>query len=294
MNKINNAYALELLHYLTIENRDNGKMFDVEKKFRLNRIELELEGSPFKECKAEKIYYAYAQVPFEELGEEIIIVSSHVDLHKSTKEYFSIEEEEYLLGTYDNSITNAALVTLAKTKTLPKNLVVVFTGDEEGKSHGAKKFCDYINNELHKKAKCIVLDVTEEAYGEAVFSIENTFWKWKKRWGERILDWAKNQDKEWRLVYAEDDKTDLEEKKLFKTIPKNNLKEVEIIGEDETKKYKKNKIRCFSFCLPVSPETEDLHSSEGMRVYQDSYFLYIDALYDLLWVAAKPKKAFIK
>ena len=146
MNKINNAYALELLHYLTIENRDNGKMFDVEKKFRLNRIELELEGSPFKECKAEKIYYAYAQVPFEELGEEIIIVSSHVDLHKSTKEYFSIEEEEYLLGTYDNSITNAALVTLAKTKTLPKNLVVVFTGDEEGKSHGAKKFCDYINN----------------------------------------------------------------------------------------------------------------------------------------------------
>ena len=223
-------------------------------------------------------------MPFEELPEKIIVISSHVEFKRSTFNCFSDEsDDEYLVGTYDNSITNAAIITIMKEYKLPPNVVVVFTGDEEEDQGEASKFCDYINDELQLKAKCIVLDVTESGNDiGAIFTIENDCWK--KKWGARILKWAKNTDMVWRYVPYKKSRL---EKYLIKELVDEEHCSKKITDMDETTTYYEyNGIRCFSLCIPVelmdpegkyAPFHEGMHSDEGLRVRKDAFDNYMNA-----------------
>ena len=278
-----------LLHDLTVRNTDNGSYF-IDTR-RLDRIEKELKDSRFEYCHKGKLFHAYAQRPFEELPEKIIVISSHVDFKHNTMNCFSDETDpEYLVGTYDNSITNAAIVTIMKEKKLPLNVVVVFTGDEEEDEGGASEFSDYINEELQLKAKCIVLDVTESGNNVgAVFTIENDCWK--RKWGTRILKWANNTDKVWRYVPYKKSRL---EKSLIKELVDAEHCSKKIADMDETTTYyEANGIRCFSLCIPVelmdpegkyAPFREGMHSDEGLRVRKNAYEDYIQAVYEAIWV----------
>lgn len=282
----------ELLHSLTVPNEDNGVNFTCLD--RLDRIEEELKGSRFEFCHKENLFHAYAQMPFEELPRKIIVISSHVDFRNGTRDCFSDESNpDYLVGTYDNSITNAAIVALMKERILPPNVVVVFTGDEEEEQGGASQFSDYIHNELNLKAKCIVLDVTESGEEDgAVFTIENDCWK--KKWGRNVLEWANNNEMLWKYVPYKKSRL---EKKLIKELVSDENRIEMIADMDETSTYYEgNDIRCFSFCIPVqlmdpdgkyAPNGEGMHSAKGLKVLKVAYAYYIQALYEVIWVTSE-------
>ena len=65
-------------------------------------------------------------------------MSSHVDCEAGITECFSREEKDDILkGTYDNSITNTAILALMMEGYLPEQVIIAFTGDEEKESKGA-------------------------------------------------------------------------------------------------------------------------------------------------------------
>ncbi len=294
MEQITKNKDFTLLHTLTVRNSDDKKQFtDMERLFKISEA---LEDSPFQHCVQRNLFQAYSQVPFGKLPRKILAVSTHVDFKKETQKCFSDESDaEFLVGTYDNSITNTAMVTLMKEAKLPKNLVVVFTGDEEESSGGADEFSDYVRNELNRKVKCIVLDVTEDGYdADAAFTIENDCWK--KGWGRKILTWASAQSREWRYVpYGEENLS----KKLIKELVPDDKKISEEADVDETSAYyEDNSIRCFSFCLPAGLEDpegkhapgnsskEAMHSADGLRVSKENYWKYLEALREVILVSA--------
>ena len=264
-----------VLNDLTVPNYDDGCMFTDTQ--RLDRIRQYLADSPFHYEYSGKLFRAYAQVPFNALPKNILAVSSHVDFKKGTCQCFSdSSNSDYLVGTYDNSITNAAVVSvlLEEGLELPKNLVVVFTGDEEVRSGGAKEFVHVFKKELGHKIKCIVTDVTEDGYlDDAVFTIENDCWK--KKFGMRVMSYAKHQIDEWKFIPYE---------------------EADI---DETTKYHKKKVKCFSFCIPVlpmdpkgdyAPSGIAIHSAKGVKVSKGAYIQYVSALMDLICELGMSKK----
>lgn len=67
-----------------------------------------------------------------------------------------------MLGTFDNSITNASIVYLMLSRALPRNVIVAFTGDEEETSRGALDVSRFIEDHNLDVLNIFVLDVTEE------------------------------------------------------------------------------------------------------------------------------------
>jgi len=288
LNRTNNE-LYNLLHTLTVRNSDNGDCF-IDKR-RLNKIEQSLKGSLYSYYCKGHLFQAYAQVPFEQLPEKVIVISSHVDFKRSTFNCFSDESDpEYLVGTYDNSITNAAIVNLMKDSTMPPNVVVVFTGDEEEDQGGALEFGKFITEELQRKVKCIVLDVTESGNDAgAIFTIENDCWN--KKWGRRVLTWAGERDIPWKYVPYK--KSRLKKCLIQELVDKEHCIEKAADVDETEAYYEENNIRCFSFCIPVelmdpegkyAPFQVGMHSEEGLRVRKDAYEKYLQALFEVIWV----------
>ena len=292
MKELDTAKLYERLHNLTVRNSDNGNRFiDTS---RLDKIEQELKETRYEFCHKGKLFHAYAQLPFEELPKNLIVISSHVDFKNSTHKCFSDEtNQEYVIGTYDNSITNAAIVTLMKECMFPFEVVVVFTGDEEEDQGGASEFSDFLNDTLKANVRCIVLDVTESAANiGADFTIENDCWE--RDWGRKILKWANKCEMKWRYVPYE--KSRLKDETIKELVDFEH-REDEIADIDETETYyEDNDISCFSFCLPVelmdregkhAPWDEAMHSDDGLRVRRVTFENYIYALWQVIWVTTE-------
>lgn len=83
---------------------------------------------------------------------------------------------DLMLGTLDNSLTNAMAVSLMLEDAFAINVMVAFTEDEEKDSSGAADAAT-VFYKLHKKIKVIILDVTDMRWREGcAFTIENNFW----------------------------------------------------------------------------------------------------------------------
>lgn len=283
---------ITLLHNLTVRNEDNGSYFINPR--RLEQIDKELENSTFTYYSKGNLFHAYAQVPFEELPEKILVISSHVDFKRATRDCFSDETHpEFLVGTYDNSITNAAIVALMTNAALPPNTVVVFTGDEEEDQGGAREFMDFMKDQMHHKVKCLVLDVTESGNEDgAIFTIENDCWN--KKWGRRVLTWANGKEMPWKYVPYQ--KSRLHKELVQELVDKEHCIPEEADVDETTVYYEKHGVKCFSFCIPVmledpeghfAPWREGMHSEKGLRVRKEAYEKYIQALYEVIWVTYK-------
>lgn len=158
-----------LLTQLTVDCKDNGKQFT--QKDRLNAIEKWLADSSYKLIYQGELSVVYGKKP---LGKEThVVISSHVDCVYN--QLFCKELSDALWsGTFDNSLTNAALVYNMCQEAFSEHVAIAFTGDEELDSNGALEVMKELERTHCRPELVIVTDVTEEGWEEeSPFTIEN-------------------------------------------------------------------------------------------------------------------------
>lgn len=263
----------EILKRISVLNRDNGEKFT--DTARLDVIASLLWDSRYRRVNPQGLYHLYAVRPLTEYREPVVIISSHVDCEKNISRCFTKESENgFLKGTYDNSITNAAVLSLMLREELADHVLIAFTGDEERGSKGAKQLAKYLKRKGVRVSCVIVLDVTDMGWKEkADYTIENNFWG--EELGRSVASCIQKISKEssstWRFVPSDTGK-----------IPSCILPEAVIFEEaeaDESWEYDEQELPCFSFCLPVCG---DMHSDEGVYVRKESFSMYIEALKELV------------
>lgn len=167
---------LDLLRQIQLPCYDNGTRFTETAK--LDRISEILSGNPYSAIRIQgDLFHLYSQRPLESLDPlSVVVLSTHADFVKDIKDPFVCEKQNgVLLGTFDNSATNAAALSLMLAEVLPHNVLVAFTGNEEYGMRGARGLDKYLVSVFGCHPFYFSLDVTNIGYGEKQFSIENTF-----------------------------------------------------------------------------------------------------------------------
>ena len=254
---------IDLLKDINVLCRDDGRKFtDVR---RLDVIEEKLQGSEYV-LTSGNLFRLYSKKPIAEIEGELMVVSSHVDCERRITKCFSRNETaETLKGTYDNSITNAAILALLMEGTLPEQVVVAFTGDEERTSRGAVETTKYLRKD-NKQFQTMVLDVTDFGWIEgADFTVENNFWK--EETGRRVCRIAEGVGYPW--LFVPEDPDDVPE-----YVPEDRVYSEEAEA-DESWEYDEQDVKCFSLCLPINGP---MHSNKGATVRKQSFIHYVEAL----------------
>jgi hypothetical protein len=266
----------EILKKVNTPCTDDGRSF-VESE-RLDNITDILKKSDYFLLKEDRLSYVYQHKKHEK-DRQCLLISCHVDSVYS-KYHLSDYGETEILGTFDNSICNAALIYLMIEDKLPANVLVAFTGDEERECRGAKETMEFVRERYDRLWQnlelTIVLDITSEGYDSFPFTIENYFTGDKKDQDQR-LQFSSNQELR-----------DYLQGKLT------TYANVKFIGEDadpdETWEYIKFGQGCFTFCFPARPHPDNektdagywMHSDKGMLIKKESTAKYPDALSTLL------------
>lgn len=160
---------LDILQAVTVDCKDNGGCFTVTDRVAV--IEHLLDGSAYRLVAREPLALVYAKRNLCE-GDSVVLVSSHIDCVYSR--CFSADDGDCLRGTFDNSFTNAAVLWAMINNTLPDNVVVAFTGNEESDSQGAVQTVVALGQMGCEVAAALVLDVTNEGWESgALFTLEN-------------------------------------------------------------------------------------------------------------------------
>lgn len=163
------ARFIELLKTVTVDCKDDGENFVVPDRVAV--IEGLLVKSDYKVIAREPLALVYAKRELS-AGDSVVLVSAHVDcLYDGC---FCAEEGDFLRGTFDNSFGNAAILWQMLAGTLPGNVVVAFTGDEESDSHGAVQTVLALGRMQCEIKFALVLDVTNTGCESgAMFALEN-------------------------------------------------------------------------------------------------------------------------
>ena len=244
-------------------NRDNGLRFT--ENDRAETIRELLASSEYRQLNHEGLFYLYGACPLDELDSPVWVITSHIDCVSDITECFvECLPDGLMKGTFDNMLTNAAVLTLMLRGELPKNVLVAFTGDEEEDGFGIMQMERFLRNH-GIKFQAIVLDVTDMAYASSDFTIENDFLKRSRCL--KVVEAAKSFGSRWRFVPAYPSKS-------HDYVPKGQYINEEA-EEDETWVLDELKIQCFSICIPVKG---DMHSPSGCIVRRESYRSYIRAL----------------
>ncbi|SCY03610.1 Peptidase family M28 [Lachnospiraceae bacterium XBB2008] len=265
------------------EKVEEGIFYDL-KRVKLIDDEIRSSGSQYKRVSGKDYYRLYAQDSLENLSKEfseILLVSSHADNLQKCSSYD--DRTEYIKGCFDNAATNAVCVYLMKALELPRNVLFVFTADEEYHSEGAEHVARKLKNQFDN-VNVIVLDVTYGFQNGVDFTIENDF-IFRNAKGEKFIkqicnvaatsgySWnflKKTKSHEERYIQSERIKQYMEEGcKSFS----------EVKGPDETQKYKKKGFNTFSLCLPCSAENDlQMHDDSGFRISVQILQNYTDFL----------------
>ena len=159
----------DILQAVTVDCKDNGECFTVTD--RVAAVECIVEKTDYKLISRQPLALLYAKRPLRE-GDRVLLISSHIDCVYSR--CFCADEGDCLRGTFDNSITNAALLWNMLHNNLPDNVVVAFTGNEESDSQGAVQAVVALGQMGCEVAAALVLDVTNEGWESgALFTLEN-------------------------------------------------------------------------------------------------------------------------
>ena len=163
------ARFIELLKAVTVDCKDDGENFVLPDRVAV--IEGLLVKSDYKVIAREPLALVYAKRELS-AGDSVVLVSAHVDcLYDAC---FCAEEGDFLRGTFDNSFGNAAILWQMLAGTLPGNVVVAFTGDEERDSHGAVQTVLALGRMQCEIKFALVLDVTNTGCESgAMFALEN-------------------------------------------------------------------------------------------------------------------------
>jgi hypothetical protein len=203
------------------------------------------------------------------------LLSCHIDSLYKKYHHGEYNVSEYL-GTFDNTICNAALIYLMTEGMLPDNALIAFTGDEENECGGAKETIGYLESEhadIRKSLELvIVLDITSEGYDACMFTLEN-FFMGTGRDEELHLRFPARE----RFIGYLREKVDGLENAGFI---------VDDADPDETWEYEKYGLNCFTFCVPARAHPDNagrdagywMHNDAGMLIKKESVKGYIDAL----------------
>ncbi len=235
---------VELLNVVTTDSRDNGEVFTVTD--RISVIEKLLASTDYKLVANEPLVRLYSKRNICE-GDTVVLVSSHADsLYEAC---FCRDEGEFLRGTFDNSLTNAAILSLMLQGALPDNVVVAFTGDEEHDSQGAVQTVLALGRMGCVIKFAVILDVT------------NTGW-------ENGACLALENDLGVDLLTAH---------RIVETVDSVGVKyEFKHDAEpDESWDYNDYGIPALSLCVPVGG---DLHSDKGVHLCKESLAHYMETL----------------
>ena len=180
-----------------------------------------------------------------------VVVSSHVDMVASR--CYAECGDELWKGSFDNLITNAAVVSCMEQGLFGSNILVAFTGDEEEDSRGADEVVQTLRKKGVRIGFVIVTDVTDVGWGEGKhFTIENIF----PDDGQPVADLLSR----WLPCVS-----------CIDSHPR-----VVVEGEcDEAWQYDEHDLKCCSVCLPCRG---DMHSEEGVAVRRVSVAIYADVL----------------
>lgn len=163
------ADLYNILQTVTVDCKDNQQYFTITD--RIDAIAQLLDRSAYSICHKGDLCRIYAKKPVD--GKPIILISSHTDC--VYKKLFCIQKDNGLLhGTFDNSLTNACVISAMLEDKLAANVVIAFTGDEEKDSNGAKEVAGWLAEHNATPVLALVLDVSNEGWNEGcVFTIEN-------------------------------------------------------------------------------------------------------------------------
>ncbi len=276
MRKRDDSMSMDLINVLSeiaLLNKDDGERFTVTD--RIDRISMLLKESNYKLAESGDLFRLYSKKPIEDMKmKPVIVVSTHIDCQSKITKCFSESVDTGMLrGTYDNLATNAAILSLMHSDSLPENVVVAFTGDEERKSRGAKALVKFLKKNDIAVRHIFVLDVTDCGWNEECdFTIENNFWH--DDYGKSIVSFAANSDFKWRFVPS--DPNDVPS-----FVPKQNTIYVEA-EPDESWEYDEKNMNCCSICVPVKGE---MHSNEGVLMREEGYRNYTEGLRRLLEIS---------
>ena len=268
--------CLKILEEITLPCYDNGKKFTNTQK--LDKIDSFLSSTNWTRTEL-PLCRLYSKKPIEEMRPPLIVISSHADIVPQIKKPFidlklenlriknvDIPKEDIMIGTLDNAITNAALLTLMMEKNLlPDNAIAAFTGNEESGCLGAMDLAMKLKD-MKKKFRAIVLDVTWEGWeNKCGFTIENDFWG--NRWGKAIVKTAEKTGFMWDYVPV--DPSDIPS-----FVPHDRISENTSMP-DEAWSYDDMDIETFSLCLSV---LGSMHSEKGAAASKSSFMQYRQAL----------------
>lgn len=260
---------LSILQRLSVLNRDDGRRFTNTE--RLDAIASLLSDSDYVKLDVDGLVHIYRKRALSDWSDPVLIVSAHVDCEYHITKCFASElSDGMLLGTFDNAITNASIVSLMLSGNLPDNVLVAFTGDEEETGRGCKDVIRFIHANRIDVRNIFVLDVTEEGWDQgADFTIENDFWD--EAPGNAIIETAKSSGYLWLFVPG-----DLYD--IPTAVPKDRILYQEA-AEDESWEYDEADLSCFSFCLPIKGE---MHSNSGVYARALSFQRYTEVLERML------------
>lgn len=254
----------KILEHLNVINHDDGISFT--DTARLDVIEKLLDGTEYQRVNRRGLFHLYSKKPISLMQGPLVLLSSHVDCQKNITQCFSeVLSGGMLKGTYDNSITNAAVLSLMLDNKLTENVIVAFTGNEEVASVGALQLAQYLQN-YTTDITVIVLDVSYEGYQQrADFTVENNFWS--ENIGMVVAEISRQSRYPWRFVPES-------EEKIPEYIPEEN-RIYRDAAADESWDYE-DFFRCFSFCLPVGDG--EMHDNRGVTARQESFLHYMEIL----------------
>ncbi|MFZ2456380.1 MAG: M28 family peptidase [Candidatus Altiarchaeia archaeon] len=256
--------------------RDNGRCFTESE--RLDNIKKILADSNYVPLKEGGLSYIYRHRGYE-TDKPAILISCHIDSVYAKYHHGNYNDAD-ILGTFDNSICNAALLCLMTENRLPASVLVAFTGDEENECRGAKETSEHIRDKYpciwRNLELVIVLDITSEGYDNCSFTLENFFIE-------------KNPAENARLRFPSRDVfRDYLRGKLSRY---ENIKSIDADADpDESWEYDKYDLNCFTFCFPAGPHPDNgekeasywMHDDKGMLIKRENMTKYPDALSLLL------------
>ena len=245
------------MHHLTAPCADNGREFTATE--RISRIKSLHQRASYQLSAELPLALVYRHPQFNP-GQPAVLVSSHID--SLYTRYHSRLDGQTLHGTYDNSITNAAIAHLMLMGTLHPQVLVAFTGDEECRSRGADQVIGHLStgNGPLRPELVVVLDVTEEAYDSHPASFENLF---------------ADDGSEGAGVFGVKLRDELVS--FIASVPGIGDSHIVPDGEaDESWKYGGHGLNCVAICLPIRTITGDMHDDEGVQAKLPSLQAYTE------------------
>jgi hypothetical protein len=176
--------------------------------------------------------------------------------------------EREIRGTLDNSATNAVALHQMLVGSLDPQVVVAFTGDEEGDCRGADaalSCCSGLGEVLGLPEMVVTLDLTEERAGMSPFTVENYF----RRKGTPRTRLQFDSKKSLKSFIAE----------KLSGMDQTFIPDAEA---DESWRYDEHDLNCFSLCLPCRCLGADMHDDVGVLVRQEDLSAYAQVLVEVL------------